>query len=394
MTDAARPWSEEQVIPLLQKVDLFDGLPEADLRRIAGIVEGSTLPAGEALFEEGDPGDAYYIVFSGAVEILKSSSHGEEKLAVRRSGDGFGEMALLNDAPRSATARASEDTRLMVVPREAFQDLLGGDSLALRMMRVLSKALRAVSIRFANADKAVGSAPAPQQAEIPVAAISRALLRGMLPTAAPRADGFDVAAGTTVEEDGRGSTVWDRVELKNGRVALLALEVKTDGLPAAHLLGQARAALRVAAAEADAPDALLAKANHALADLHVEGVDQFVDCGVLVPGPDGIEWSCAGKIPGGILGRNGTLDAFVSHGPALGMLEGFRYGVKTHTVGSGDSALVLAGASQGLFRGAADLVAQVHGKPAGEVVSTVHKAVRKAQGDGVAEVSVVYVRKH
>ena len=136
-------WSKKEVVALLQRVDLFAGLPDDDLSSIAAIVKGQTVEPGEWVFEEGDPGDAFFIVFQGAIEISKARADGtQEKLAVRRKGDGFGEMALLNDVPRSAGAKAAELTQLVSVSRSDFQQLLGGDSLALRMMRALSKALR------------------------------------------------------------------------------------------------------------------------------------------------------------------------------------------------------------------------------------------------------------
>lgn len=136
MSERPHEWTREEVVALLQQVDLFEGLPHEDLNAIAAIVGGRTIEPGESLFEEGQPGDAFYIVFQGAIEISKTRADGtEEKLAVRRKGDGFGEMALLNEAPRSATARALERTQLVSVSRDDFQQLLGGDSLALRMMR-------------------------------------------------------------------------------------------------------------------------------------------------------------------------------------------------------------------------------------------------------------------
>jgi len=154
VSENAHSWSTDEVVALLQRVDLFEGLPDEDLSGIAAIVEGVTVENGDFLFEEGEPGDAFYIVFQGAMQILKTRADGtEEKLAVRRKGEGFGEMALLNDAPRSASARAAEKSQLLSVPREGFQELLGGDWLALRMMRVLSKALRALDVRFASVEK-------------------------------------------------------------------------------------------------------------------------------------------------------------------------------------------------------------------------------------------------
>ena len=116
----------QQVVDVLGRVPLFQGLPRADLERIAELVNPREVQEGEFLFREGDPGDKFYIVFSGAVEILKERPLGDhERLAVKRSGEAFGEMSLLNDAPRSASVRAVEATRLLSVSRGEFDDLLG-----------------------------------------------------------------------------------------------------------------------------------------------------------------------------------------------------------------------------------------------------------------------------
>lgn len=221
----------------------------------------------------------------------------------------------------------------------------------------------------------------------------RRMLRAMLPQFVPGAPGFDVAAGTMLEEQGRANTLWDTLPLDDGRTAFLALEVKAPGDPPAHVLGMARAALRAAADGRPLAD-LLARVNHALAGVQPEGIDQFVDCAVVVPGDGEVEWSCAGRIPAGVLGRDGSFQPLGSHGPPLGMLEGFRYGTERAAMVSGSSLLVLAGGTPGLFRGAADLVAEVQEKTAGEVVGTVHRAVRRAPGDDGREVSVLFLRKH
>ncbi len=381
-------WSADEIVPLLERVELFSGLPDDVLRGIAEIVRGQQVEAGTTLFEEGDAGDAYFVVYSGAVEIRK----GRDKLAVRRQGDGFGEMALLDDAPRSAAAVVVEDCQLMRITRDDFRGLLGEDSLPLRMMKVLSTALRALDVRFANAERAAEQGgPA-----LDLETVSRMLQRGMIPSEAPSVEGFDVAAGTTLEDAGRGSTIWDHVRMKDGRVALLVLDIRADGFPPAHVAGTARAALRTAAATTEDAAELLRRANGVLADMHVDGVDQFVECGVLIPHTDGVVWASAGRMPAGVLGREGTFKQLGTHGPPLGMMDGFGYGSETVEVGAGDTALVLSGGSTGLFRGAADLVSQVVGKPAGEVVATVHKAVRRAQEaeETTEEVSVVYLRRH
>jgi len=224
--------------------------------------------------------------------------------------------------------------------------------------------------------------------------VSRLMQAGFLPSVAPRVEGFEVAAGTTTEETGRGGSVWDWVTLSDGRTALLTLDVRQDGLPPAHLLGVARTVIRGLVADHTALPDILAKANDALSSATVEGLEQFIDVGMLVAGSEVIDWASAGKVPGGVIRRDGTFEEFGAHGPPLGMLGGFKYDLQRFTLGAGDTALVLSHPSPGLFLGAADLVAQLHGKPAGEVVTTLHRAIRKAQGDQRTETSVLYLRRH
>lgn len=394
MSDTAHGWSTDQVVGLLQKVELFEGLPDEDLTRIAGIVGGTTLEEGAVLFEEGDPGDAFYIVFQGAVQILKTRPDGtDEKLAVRRAGEGFGEMALLDDAPRSASARAQEATQLVVVPRDEFQVLLGGDSLALRMMRVLSRALRALGVRFASTERLTDPG---SSAHEDVLAVSRAMQEALLPSTAPRVQGYDLAAGTTTEPSGFGGSVWDWVELDGGRVALLTFDVRQDGFPPAYHVGATRAVVRSFGPGIASVKELLARTNDALARSALEGIDQFPELGVMIVQPGGgIEWGSAGRVPGGIIRRDGSFEELGAHGPPFGMMEGFRYNSQRFTLNAGDTVFVLSHAAPGLFLGAADLMAQLHGKPAGEVVTTLHRAIRRAQGGAARrETSVLYARRH
>ena len=384
-------WSTEEVIALLHRVDLFEGLPHEDLEGIASIIGGITIEAGELLFEEGDPGHDFHVVFNGAVEISKARPDGTaERLAARRKGDGFGEMALLNDAPRSASARAVEQTQLVSVKRDDFQALLGGDSLALRMMQVLSKALRALSIRFASTGKVQDEGPS---ARSDAFAISRVMQAGLLPRTAPKVEGYDIAAGSTTDDDGRGSSAWDWIEFSDGRTALLTIDVMQDGFPPAHHLGVARAVLRALSADTSSIADLLRRGNEALAAAGADGLEQFVQVGLLVVGAEGLEWGSAGRVPGGITRRDGSFQEFGAHGPPLGMMGGFKYSVQKFSMGPGDTAFVLSHGSQGLFLGAADLLAQLHGKLAGEMVTSLHNGIRNAQGEDRSETSVLFVRK-
>jgi len=84
---------------------------------------------GDTIFHQGDPGDALHILATGAVKIALPSTEGEEAIiATLRPGDFFGELALLDGAPRSATAIALEPSETLVLPRAVFRDLHDRDA--------------------------------------------------------------------------------------------------------------------------------------------------------------------------------------------------------------------------------------------------------------------------
>jgi CRP-like cAMP-binding protein len=382
VSENAHGWTTAQVVELLRGVDLLAGLGEDDLASIAAIVEKRSLQAGETLFVAGGSGSAAWIVVDGSVELVRSRPDGEEEQhAVLTAGQAFGDSALLTDAPRPETARSPEGATVARLSRGDLEDLLGGESVALRMIRSLAGAT--------GADEAPTDRRRSCSWEV-----SRAMQAGLLPRMAPRLEGYETAAGTTREETGRGGSVWDWIALADGRTALLTLDVRQDGFPAAHHIGMARAVLRaLASAHATVPE-LLAKANDALSAAAAEGVDQYVEVGVLAVSQDAVEWASAGRVPGGIIRRDGAFEEFGAHGPPLGMMDGFKYTAQRLPVATGDAVFVLSHGSQGLFKGAADLVAQLQGKPAGEVVTTLHAAIRRVQGERRTETSVLYARRH
>jgi CRP-like cAMP-binding protein len=95
------------------------------LRLLAKTAVEEEYKAGETIFEHGTLGDKLYLILEGRVRIGRTvPGMGEEALAVLDAGDVFGEMALLDEAPRSADARAQEDCVLLSVTKERFEDLL------------------------------------------------------------------------------------------------------------------------------------------------------------------------------------------------------------------------------------------------------------------------------
>jgi hypothetical protein len=108
------------------------------------------VPAGQAIFREGDAGSEMYIIETGTVDILRES-RGGETLATLEAGDFFGEMAVLEDQPRFATAVARSSVRLLRIDRAAFGDVLSQNvEIAIRIMRKLTARLRRADERAAE----------------------------------------------------------------------------------------------------------------------------------------------------------------------------------------------------------------------------------------------------
>ena len=98
------------------------------------MVDRIHLPAGQELFAEGSRGDRAYVIESGELEILKASGNRPILLAVRKTGDVIGEIALLEDVPRTATVRARSDSVLYAIQQEQFEHLLNASPTASRVI--------------------------------------------------------------------------------------------------------------------------------------------------------------------------------------------------------------------------------------------------------------------
>jgi CRP-like cAMP-binding protein len=130
---------------------------------------------GEYVFHEGDLGTEMYIIFEGQVEILNRVNDEDKLLALLDKGDFFGEMALLEDRPRAASARSATACRLLQINGATFDQMLRDNpEIAVRMMRKLSRRLRATDDLLKAALGTSGSAdaapemPAPDLTEMQV----------------------------------------------------------------------------------------------------------------------------------------------------------------------------------------------------------------------------------
>jgi CRP-like cAMP-binding protein len=137
----------------LKKIPLFSDLTEQEIYQVMKLSFEKRYTQDATLFVEGQAGEVLYIVKRGKVNILKKTAQGEVLLSSLGSGEFLGEMSLIDDVPRSATARVAEDSELVVITRKCFQDMLKGDphisaKLLMHFLRSMGARLRATDKRL------------------------------------------------------------------------------------------------------------------------------------------------------------------------------------------------------------------------------------------------------
>lgn len=139
-------------VEVLRKVPLFQGLPETEFQAFADLTRERSYPKGSVIFFENDRGDSLYLVAEGQVKVVLIGEDGREViLSILGRGSFFGEMALIDDAPRSAHVIAMEDSRVLTLRREDFQARLRANpEVAIGLLKELSRRLR-------RADEKIGS---------------------------------------------------------------------------------------------------------------------------------------------------------------------------------------------------------------------------------------------
>lgn len=130
-------------IEFLKRVRLFEDLDRRSLEAIANAAVEQTYTAGQDIVRQGDTGVGAFIIKEGKAEAVQERGTHQHKLAELKEGDVFGEMALLDEFPRSATVRAVEPTTCLGIQRWHFKGILESHpQIALALLPVLTKRLR------------------------------------------------------------------------------------------------------------------------------------------------------------------------------------------------------------------------------------------------------------
>jgi CRP-like cAMP-binding protein len=125
-------------VDLIAKVPLFAGLSKRELGQIASIADEIDLPEEKVLILEGERGREFYVLLDGEVEVTRDG----KRLATRRSGDFFGEIALVSSLPRIATVTTRKPVRALVIRDVEFRALLQRTpAIALKVLNAVAERL-------------------------------------------------------------------------------------------------------------------------------------------------------------------------------------------------------------------------------------------------------------
>ena len=132
---------------ILKSAPLFAGLDGEELAALAEIALEKEFAPGEIMFEEGEAAHHLYVIVQGQVEVFRRADSSEYHVATLGEEECFGEMAILEDAPRSASVRALESTSVLKIDRESFRELITErPQIAFAIFRILSGRLRHMNL--------------------------------------------------------------------------------------------------------------------------------------------------------------------------------------------------------------------------------------------------------
>lgn len=226
--------TEEDKLQFLQQTELFAEIPESELKAISQIASEVAYPADSMLFEEGDEGDSLYLIIDGKVSIIKA---GTEVLFFDEKGYCLGEIALIDNKPRSATVKTVKPTQFLRITRNDFYNAMAREPrIGSGMFRVLNDKIRrdleiqmsAIRKEIAQ-EEAMRFAAEVQESLLPNQEISHACVS---------------TAGYCQPANSVGGDYYDYLELSENRVAIFIGDVMGHGYHSAMLAAMTKSCLQ------------------------------------------------------------------------------------------------------------------------------------------------------
>lgn len=349
-----------------------------------GVVTEQTHLPGEVIFREGDGGSTMCLIQTGRVAVVKGDLSEPVVLSHRSAGEIVGEMALLEDRPRSASVVALENVRSLSVERGALRKLLGQHpELAMSLLSMLSARLRSSGT---NLDR-VARVEEQLNEELEFAAQIQARL---LPRTLPNLAGWDIAAKLIPARKTSGD-FYDFIPSGPGRLGVLVADVVDKGTAAALYMAVSRTLLRTFAQQNHtAPEETLRMTNERIQE--DVGSDQFVTVfyGVLDSTAGTLVYANAGHNPAYVLRQGEVTRELGKTGIPIGVFEEITWRQDSVQFQPGDMLVLYTdgvsearNAQHGEF-GTAQMLAVAKaqvGRPAQEILDAVIRAIKEFIGD-------------
>jgi len=323
----------------LANVPLFRSLPADE---IAGLLERYrtwNAPAGALVLQEGQPGEEFYVILSGQVEIIRALGSAEESyLGLRRAGEFIGEIGLLNpQAPRSATARVAAEACLLVVTYADFNRLLArypglayelASVLSARITETMEETIRHLrgtneELRRAYDELKAAQAQIVEKEKLEHSLqMARQIQYSILPAVIPQMEGYDIGALMTPAQ-AVGGDFYGVYPLDEENMALIVGDVSDKGIPAAIFMAQCHALLRASIHSGVSPMTSIERVNELLLEMNAEDMFVTVIYGVLNRAGGEFRYTRAGHELPLLMGPDGTI-SFPAQGAgmALGLFAG------------------------------------------------------------------------
>lgn len=226
--------AEADKLKFLQKTELFAELPQTELKAICEIASEVTYPADATLFEEGDEGDSLYLMVDGEVSIIKA---GTEVLFFNEKGYCLGEIALIDNKPRSATVKTVKSTQFLRITRHDFYNAMAREPrIGSGMFRVLNdKIRRDLEIQMSAIRKQIA-----QEESMRLAA---EVQKSILPNQ-EISHPYVSSAGYCRPANSVGGDYYDYLTLSNNRIAIFLGDVMGHGYHSAMLAAMTKSCLQ------------------------------------------------------------------------------------------------------------------------------------------------------
>jgi anion transporter len=237
-------WDHRGYARLLREIDLFGGLDRIVLAKLAAHLHPLAFPSSSIVFRQGDAGDAFYVVATGAVGVYvtDTSSGVERRVRVLHAGEPFGEMALLSNIPRTATIRAETNCEVLRLERGSFLDLVRDQpTVILAVAATLSRRLAGMLDQRGGLDAVPSVAPPPRVVEGAVVAAAAAATR---PRWRPGRAGIALTCaivmlgvGWSLVPTGLSTVAWHALVVLLAALPALLLDALLEGVLALLLAG-------------------------------------------------------------------------------------------------------------------------------------------------------------